>query len=75
MTRRIQKIGNSRGLVLDRTMLEHLGVTTEVEVNMEQGRIILTAPQASSRQRQSFEDAKNSTFAQYDTAMQRLADA
>lgn len=75
MTRQLQKIGNSKGVVLTRTMLEHLGVSNEVDVSMEEGRIVLTAPQASSSRRQSFEEAKNSTFAQYSDAMQRLADA
>jgi len=74
MTRQIQKVGNSRGIVLTRTMLEHLGVSNEIEVTMEEGRIILSAPKGTPR-RQSFEEAKNSTFAQYDSAMQRLADS
>jgi antitoxin component of MazEF toxin-antitoxin module len=74
MTRRLQKIGNSKGVVLTRTMIEHLGVQETIEITMEEGRIILTVPQVSPR-RQSFEEAKNATFAQYGDALQRLADA
>ena len=74
MTRRLQKIGNSKGVVLTRTMMEHLGVQETIEITMEEGRIILTVPQVSPR-RQSFEEAKNATFAQYGEALQRLADA
>lgn len=76
MTRHLQKIGNSRGLVMTRLMLEHLGVTDEVEVLMEHDRIVITAPQGRTpRRRQSFDEAKASTFAQYDEVMRRLADA
>lgn len=76
MTRTLQKVGNSKGLVLTRVMMDHLGVTDAVEISMEQGRIVITAPQgiAPSR-RQSFEEAKDATFAQYDDALRRLADA
>lgn len=75
MTRTLQKIGNSKGIVLTRAMLDHLGVTDEVEILMEQGQIRITAPQGRAPRRQSFEEAKEATFVQYDDAMQRLADA
>ena len=76
MTRTLQKIGNSRGLVMTRTMRDHLGVTDSIEVTMEEGRIILTPPKTKSpRTRQNFERAMESTFAQYEPAMRRLADA
>ena len=75
MTRSLQKVGNSKGLVMTRTMMHHLGVTDSVEVLMEQGRIVITAPQGVSPRRQSFEEAKDATFAQYDDAMRRLAAA
>lgn len=75
MTRSLQKVGNSKGLVMTRTMLEHLGVTDAVEVLIEEGRIVITAPQGPAPRRQSFEEAKEATFAQYDAAMRRLADA
>lgn len=75
MTRSLQKLGNSKGLVMTRTMLEHLGVTDAVELSMEQGRIVITAPQEHAPRRQSFEEAKDATFAQYDDALRRLADA
>jgi len=74
MTRHLQKIGNSKGLVLSRTMLDHLGVTDEIEVKLEEGRIVITAPKASdSRQRENFQDALEATFSEYDETMQRLA--
>lgn len=75
MIRTLQKIGNSKGVVLTRAMLDHLGVTDEVEILMEHGQIRITAPQGRVPRRQSFEEAKEATFAQYEGAMQRLADA
>ena len=75
MIRQLQKIGNSKGVVLTRTMLEHLGVRDEIEITMEDGRIVLTAPQASSSHHQSFEEARDSTVAQYGDTMQRLANS
>jgi antitoxin component of MazEF toxin-antitoxin module len=75
MTRTLQKIGNSKGIVLTRAMLDHLGVTDQVEILLEQGQIRITAPQGRTLVRQSFEEAKEATFAQYDHALQRLADA
>lgn len=74
MTRQLQKIGNSKGIVLTHTMLEHLGVEDTIEITMEQGRIVLTAPQSPLR-RQSFDEARSATFEQYGEALQRLADA
>lgn len=76
VTRHLQKVGNSKGLVMTRLMLDHLGVVDEVEVLMEQGKIVITAPQGGAhRRRQSFDEAKSATFAQYDGALRRLADA
>lgn len=75
MTRSLQKIGNSKGVVLTRAMLDHLGVTDEVELLIEEGQIRITAPHGRAPHRQSFEEARAATFAQYDDALKRLADA
>lgn len=78
-TRRIQRIGNSRGVILTTEMLEHLGVEDQVEVTFETGRLVLTAPSPEARlrpgpNRQSATEAMRATFAQYEDAMQQLAD-
>ncbi|MEO7716804.1 MAG: AbrB/MazE/SpoVT family DNA-binding domain-containing protein [Capsulimonas sp.] len=73
MTRSLQKIGNSKGLILTRDMLQHLGVTDEVEIAFEAGRIVLTAPVASApRRRETFEEAADAVFEQYDETLRRL---
>jgi antitoxin component of MazEF toxin-antitoxin module len=78
--RRIQKIGNSKGVILTGDMLAHLGVEDLVAVTYEADRIVLSAPTPGAkltpgRNRQSREDAMRSTFSQYEGALQRLADA
>lgn len=76
MTRQLQKIGNSKGLVLTRDMLDHLGVTDAVDISMERGKIVITAPVgAKPRRRMTFEEAKEATFKKYNRTMTRLADA
>jgi len=76
MTKTLQKIGNSRGLVLTRTMLDHLGASDSVDIQMETGRIVITAPaQQSAGRRLNFEDAKNATFEKYGDALKRLSEA
>ena len=72
MQRKLQKIGNSRGVVLDRTMRAHLGIenTDRVEVTLIENAIVIRAP----RHRQSFEEAMPATFDQFDSAMKRLAE-
>lgn len=79
ITRRIQKIGNSRGVILTGDMLAHLGVEDQVAITFEAGRIVLSAPPpgtrlAPGRNRQSKADAVRSTFTQYEGALQRLAE-
>lgn len=74
MTKTLETIGTSKGLLLTTDMLQYLGVTDEVELTFEAGQIVLTAPTVPAPgRRKSFEEAKNATFAQYDATMQRLA--
>jgi antitoxin component of MazEF toxin-antitoxin module len=72
MQRKLQKIGNSRGIILDRTMREHIGIddSDQVEVTLTKNAIVISAPRAC----QSFEDAMAATFRQYDNTMKRLAE-
>lgn len=76
MTRTLQKIGNSRGLVLSRDMLDHLEVGDSVELTFEKGKIVLTRPQAQDAQeKQPYEEAKKATIAQYHDALDALSGA
>ena len=76
MIRRVQKIGNSKGIVLTRTMLAHIGAGEDVDITMEEGRIVITAVRETSpRRKQTFEEAKQATFAQYDDTLRQLANS
>ena len=72
MHRKLQKIGNSRGVVLDRTMREHIGVeeADQVEISLIKNAIVIRA----LRPKQPFEEAMNATFEQYGDALKRLAE-
>ncbi|MFN3648820.1 MAG: hypothetical protein ACK47B_04490 [Armatimonadota bacterium] len=79
ITRRIQKVGNSKGLILTSDMLAHLGVDDQVTITYETGRIVLSAPAAAARlapgrNRQSKTEAMRATFDQYEDALQRMAE-
>lgn len=44
MKRALRKIGNSQGVILPKAILAQLGVTDEVELELEQDAIILRKP-------------------------------
>ena len=71
----IQTIGKDKGIVLTQEMIAHLGVSDQVEVRFETGRLVLSLPSGlqPGPNRKSFEDAMNSTFERYDEALRRLA--
>jgi antitoxin MazE len=64
MKGRIVRIGNSRGVRLPKTLIEHAGVPEEVELLAEPGRIVVKAirrpragwAEAAQRMRQREED-------------------
>ena len=80
MIKQIQKIGNSRGIILDRALLDHLGVANggQVELTMQENAIVIHIPgSVIMREKphpQPFKEAMNATFKQYDGAMKRLAE-
>jgi antitoxin component of MazEF toxin-antitoxin module len=79
ITRKIQKIGNSKGVILTSEMLAHLGVEDRITITYEADRIVLTAPAPGAkltpgRNRQRKQEAMRSTLAQYENALQRLAE-
>ena len=67
MTRKLVKTGNSSALIVDKTMKEHLGVTDEVEVSYEKGRVVLKKPM-------TIEEAAERTVARYGKALKKLAE-
>jgi hypothetical protein len=66
VTRKLVQTGNSVSLILTRDMKEHLGITDTVDVQMEDGRIILRKPM-------TFEEAKAASHERYAKAYEELA--
>ena len=77
MIKTLTRIGNSRGVILDRTMLDHIGVSEgeTIELTMEAGKIVITAAEAKPLIKRSFEEAKARTLKRYSGILKRLADA
>jgi antitoxin component of MazEF toxin-antitoxin module len=76
MIRQLVKNGNSKALNLDKTMRDHLGLTSdEVEVILESNKIILRVPTKlrEEAEGESFEQAFAATLVEYDEALRNLA--
>ena len=76
MVRSLQKIGTSRGIILTRDMIAHLGVEDAVDISIEEGRIVLTAPSPDAvpaKRKISVRDAALEGIAQYRPALDVLA--
>lgn len=75
MTPLPQKIRISKGDVLPGEVPDHLEVIDEADARIQQDKSMISSPIECFPRRESFEEAKASTFAQYDAALRRLADA
>jgi antitoxin component of MazEF toxin-antitoxin module len=73
MRKRLTPIGNSVGLILDKTMLGLVGLTRddEVEITVEGDRLVV-APVRGARRRR-FEDAKRHVFETHAETLRKLA--
>ena len=67
MTRKLVKTGNSSALIVDRTMKQHLGITDEVDVAYEKGRIVLRKPR-------TVREAAERTIKRHGKALKKLAE-
>ncbi|MDX1934030.1 MAG: hypothetical protein SFU56_15625 [Capsulimonadales bacterium] len=81
--KRIQPIGNSRGIILT-SELKAAGLEEIVEVTVRGNEIVIGPPQRNlaptpaqkpGKNRQSRREAMESTMSQYESALRRLADA
>lgn len=75
MQKRLIKIGNSLGIVLDRPLLEQLGVDadTELEVSSD-GSVILIAPVRSKKRDAKLKRVTDRVFETYAGAFKKLAE-
>lgn len=75
MRKRVTKIGNSLGIVLDRPLLEQLGVDadTDLEVSSD-GSVIVIAPVRTKRRDAKLKRVTERVFETYAGAFKKLAE-
>ncbi len=75
MIKKLSKHGNSLALVIDRSILELLGIdeTTPLEISTD-GRTLVVSPVRSDDDRQKFEQAMASVNERYAKTFKRLAE-
>lgn len=75
MTKKLTKIGNSLGVVLERPLLERVGIDakTELEVSTD-GSVIVIAPRRSKRSDKKLKEVSDWMFEKYAGAFKKLAE-
>ncbi len=75
MIKKLSKHGNSLALVIDRPILDLLGIDegTPLEVSTD-GQALVVAPVTDEGRRKKFEEALASTNRRYGKALKRLAE-
>ncbi len=75
MIKKLSKHGNSLALVIDRSILDLLGITeqTSLEISTD-GESLVVAPLRDKKRRKRFEDALASSNERYGNALKRLAE-
>lgn len=75
MKKRLAKIGNSLGIVLDRPLLERLGVDAETELEVSSdGSVIVIAPIRSRKRDARLKKVTDRVFDTYAGAFKKLAE-
>ncbi len=75
MSKKLAKIGNSLGVVLERPLLERVGIDakTELEVSTD-GSVIVIAPKRTRKKDQKLKEVSNWMFDKYAGAFKKLAE-
>jgi antitoxin MazE len=75
MTKKLSKHGNSLALVIDRSILELLGIDEQTTLDIStDGRALLIVPAHDKRRRKRFQQALAACNEQYGEALKRLAE-
>jgi antitoxin component of MazEF toxin-antitoxin module len=75
MVKKLSKHGNSLALVIDRPILELLGIDEETSLEIStDGESLVIAPVRDKKRRKKFEDALASSNERYGKALKRLAE-
>ena len=75
ITKKLSKHGNSLALVIDRSILELLGIDEQTTLGIStDGRALVIAPTHGKRRRKQFQQALSACNEQYGKALKRLAE-
>ena len=75
MTKKLSKHGNSLALVIDRSILELLGIDERTTLDIStDGRALVIAPAPDNRRRKQFQQSLTACNEQYAEALKRLAE-
>jgi len=75
MTKRLSKHGNSLALVIDRSILELLGIDERTVLDIStDGRALVIVPARDRRRQKRFQQALTGCNEQYADALKRLAE-
>jgi len=75
MIKKLSKHGNSLALVIDRSVLELLGINERTTLNIStDGRALVIEPAQDKRRRKQFQQALATCNEQYGSALKRLAE-
>jgi antitoxin component of MazEF toxin-antitoxin module len=75
MIKRLRKVGNSNALILDRAIMELIGLEEDgaVELTVSDGSLIVTPAEPSRASQERFEESLNRVVRKRRTALRRLA--
>lgn len=75
MTKKLSKHGNSLALVIDRSILELLGIDEQTPLKIStDGHALVIVPEHDKRRRKRFQQALDACNQQYGEALKRLAE-
>ena len=75
LTKKLSRHGNSLALVIERSILELLGIDEETALEIStDGRALIVVPAQDKRRRKRFKTALAACNTQYGTALKRLAE-
>lgn len=75
MVKKLSKHGNSLALVIDRSILDLLGINEETQLEIStDGEALVVAPVQDRKRRKKFEQALASSNERYGKALKRLAE-
>ena len=75
MVKRLQAVGNSSGVIIDKPILELLRITpqTELDVSTDGERLIITPIRPDGARKRRLERAQRRTLASHERTLRKLA--